>query len=183
MTAHPHAGEEPPLSMNDHRKRCALRRLQCFEDVPTDILDQLLPHIDVIAYCEGDTVIAPGHWDGAVLFGIVDGKALLTKARGAQGDIDVSHMAGGTIIGLVELLCHEADLLDTMSLVADTALDVVMVDASIILHLCAQDLALHPDDDDLLCPSGRAARSPRRIRRGARASGLSSNPHAGPPRG
>ena len=142
------------ISIDRHRRECALRRLDCLAEASDEVIEAIVPHVDLRAYLSGDSVIASGQFNGSSLYGLIDGKANLTKTAVETGDIDIHEIGGGRTIGLSALLSGIGVGGADISLVAQTDLDVLVIDAEAfrtmveerhdlahtLLTYCAQEL-------------------------------------------
>ncbi|WOI53559.1 hypothetical protein [Parvularcula sp. LCG005] len=117
-----------------------LKQLTCFADAPDALIKAIVPVADLVAYNPNDTVIAMGQYDGSMCYGLIEGQARLMRAVNDTGDIDVSDISAGHVSGLATILAGSGHSREKISMVAATAIEIIILDAAALKSLCQTNL-------------------------------------------
>ena len=76
-----------------------LARLEIFSHLNPEVLAELSRGVEAVQYKEGDTVVAGGQFDGALLYGLVQGEARIVRTAANSSDLDMQEINAGEVVG------------------------------------------------------------------------------------
>ncbi|MGV6821161.1 MAG: Crp/Fnr family transcriptional regulator [Parvularcula sp.] len=99
-----------------------------FGGASSETLCRLAASAEQVAYQAGDTILASGQDDGTLLVGVAAGEVQCTRGLMVAGDIDVTVLRAGEAYGVARAVCGGSAPDPSLSLVAQTACEVVFLE-------------------------------------------------------
>jgi CRP-like cAMP-binding protein len=128
-----------PLAADAASQVPLLSAVAPFSELPDAVVGALAAHAQDRRYLAGETLLAPGQFDGAEFYFVMSGRLKAAYLEPARGAMMIDTISRGGFFGLAEALAEETSpRTETATLTAETDAAVAAFDAAAVRGLAAQ---------------------------------------------